>query len=60
MYAIDGDIKVMMGAHVDDDLWAAEPGYEHIMDGLLSKVEVKDIHEGEFKFCGREYEQYSD
>ena len=36
--------KRFPGAQVDDDLWAAKPGYEHIMDGLLSKFEVKAIH----------------
>lgn len=60
MYEVDGDIKVMMGAHVDDDLWAAKPGYEFVMDTLLQQFEVKEIHEGKFKFCGREYEQKDD
>ena len=34
VYEVNGDIKVMMGAHVDDDLWAAKPGYEFVMDNL--------------------------
>ena len=35
VYEIDGDINVLMGAHVDDDLWAANPGYEFVVDKLL-------------------------
>ena len=49
-----------MGTHVDDILWAAKPGYEFVLDQLLSQYQVKEIHEDKFKFCGREYEQYAD
>ena len=60
VYEIDGDIKVFMGAHVDDLLWAAKQGYEYIMDKLLAQFEVKEIHEGSYKFCGREFNQTED
>ena len=51
---------MIMGAHVDDDMWAAKPGYEFIMEQLLARFEVKKIHEGQFNFCGRGYEQRDD
>ena len=51
---VDGDFKVMMGAHVEDGIWVANSGYEYAMATLLKKFEVKQIHEGSFKFCGRE------
>ena len=33
---------------------------EYVMDQFLKRFEVKNIHEGKFKFCGREYEQVED
>ena len=31
----DGDIKVMLGAHVDDLMWACKPGYEKAIEDVL-------------------------
>ena len=28
---VDGDVKVMMGTHVDDLIWACKPGYERVI-----------------------------
>ena len=41
-----------------DILWAAEDGYESVMDQLLKQYQVKEIHDGKFKFCDRNYEQH--
>jgi len=56
-YQVDGDIKVMMGAHVDDILWWAEPEYEYLIEDFLSKLTLKKLEQGCFRFCGREYHQ---
>ena len=37
VYEVNGDIKVMMGAHVDDPLWAAKARYEFVMDNLFKR-----------------------
>ena len=50
----------MVGAHVDDVLWAAEPEYDYIMQDLLKHFELNKIDEGDFRFCGREYSQQED
>ena len=59
-YSKDGEIKVVMGTHVDDLLHASVPEYEYIMKKLLSEFEIKETQEGEFRFCGREYKQFDD
>ena len=59
-HSVDGEIMVIVAAHVDDLLYAAKPGYEYIIDDLLKRFEVKETKEGKFRFCGREYEQYDD
>ena len=60
VFVVDGKIKVFMGAHVDDLLWAAVEGFEYVMDALLKNFEVKEIHTGTLRFCGREYKQSED
>jgi hypothetical protein len=56
-YAEDGDIKCMCVSHVDDLMFAAKPGYEHLMQKVLDRFEVRELNEGSFRFCGREIEQ---
>ena len=59
-FSLDGDIKVIVGTHVDDLLYAMKPEYEYIMTNLLEMFEIKETKEGKFRFCGREYEQFDD
>ena len=59
-YSLDGDIKVIMGTHVDDLLYAAKDGYADIIDNLLAQFEIKETKENKFRFCGREYSQDKD
>ena len=55
MYSEDGDIKLMMGTHVDDILFACKPGYENFVKKLQEAFQVEDskVSEGNFRFCGR-------
>ena len=53
----DGDVKVMLGTHVDDLMYACKPGYEHLLQPIFDTFEVKTFEERSFRFCGREIEQ---
>ena len=57
---VDGDLKVILAAHVDDLIWVCEEGYEEAVEKVLGCFELKKIEEGKFRFCGREYEQLED
>ena len=61
-YSEDGDIKVMMGTHVDDILFSCKPGYEQFVQKIQEAFQVEDskVSEGEFRFCGREIAQGED
>ena len=53
-YCVDGRVVLMMGAHVDDILWAAEPEYKDLMlKQLFQHFELNQVEEGQFRFCGR-------
>ena len=56
---VDGVIKIMLATHVDDLMWTAEPGYEHIVQKVLETFDIRKIEQGEFRFCGREVKQNS-
>ena len=56
-YAIDGDIKVMLGSHVDDLIYGSKPGYEHLVDKVLEIFSVRKTEQLNFRFCGREWVQ---
>ena len=57
----DGNMVILLGAHLDDVIWAAAPEYEHIVtEKLPGKFELNKIEEGNFRFCGREYSQDDD
>ena len=61
-YSEDGDVKLMMGTHVDDILFACKPGYENFVRRLQEAFQVEDskVSEGNFRFCGREMSQDDD
>ena len=59
-YSIDGKIMVILAAHVDDLLYACVDRFQYLIDELLAQFEVKETKEGNFRFCGREYEQSDD
>ena len=56
-YSIDGRVKVMVGTHVDDILWAADPEYEKMIKKILATFDIRKIEEESFRFCGREITQ---
>ena len=56
----EGEVKLMMGTHVDDMMWAGFPETDSIIDKLFGNMELKHVKEGYFRFCGREYEQDAD
>ena len=54
-------IVLLAGAHVDDIMWACHPDYEYVITKeLFTFFTVKEIQEGSFRFCGREYLQHDD
>ena len=50
-----GDVKIMVGTHVDDLIWACKPGDENMIQGILEFFDMREGEENEFRFCGREY-----
>ena len=56
-HAVDGDIKILCGTHVDDFVFAAKPGYRHIMQEILDEFELREYKKGTFRFAGREVQQ---
>ena len=50
----------MMGTHVDDAMWAADPEYEYMVKNFLANFVIKREQVGDFRFCGREYLQEED
>ena len=55
-----GEIKAILGTHVDDMLWAVTPGYELYVDKLLQAFDVGKVENTSFRFCGLEVEQDAD
>ena len=53
-YEVDRDVKLILGTHVDDVLWACKPEAQHIIDKLKSKFKFGKIETGEFRYCGKE------
>ena len=59
-FHIDGEVMLILAVHVDDILCAAKPEYEHMVEELLAKFEIKETKVGQVRFCGREYTQGDD
>ena len=53
-YQEKDDIKVMLATHVDDLMYACKAGYEHIVQKILDRFEVRETQTGNIRFCGRE------
>ena len=47
-YHVDGRIMVMMGAHVDDVMWAVDPKYDSMVKEFLGNFVIKHQKEGNF------------
>ena len=56
----EGRILGMLGTHVDDILWANEPGIDHLVEALLKQFNVGKREEDSFRFCGNEISQDAD
>ena len=61
-FAVDGDIKILFGTHVDDLIWGVKDGYEHILQPILQHYALEDKVENgpTYRFCGREIVQLPD
>ena len=46
---VDGDVKVILAAHVDDLMWACEEGYEEQVQKILNRYDFKKLEEGSFR-----------
>ena len=55
-----GDIKAIVGSHVDDLLWASKPEVDRMMEHVLKTFECGKIEEGNFRYCGKEIVQDDD
>ena len=53
----DGIVKCMVGAHVDDILWASDQEFECMIQRILKTFSIRKIEQDAFRFCGREIEQ---
>ena len=56
----DGDIRCMLGTHVDDILWAADDETQAIIDGVLNEFDIREIKTDSFRYCGLDIEQGDD
>jgi hypothetical protein len=45
-----GEIKTILGTHVDDMLWAVTPGYELYVDKLLQALDVGKVENTSYHF----------
>ena len=60
-YHVDNELVMIVGAHVDDIMWASNPKYDHILtDKVFKHFQLNKIEEDNFRFCGREYQQDDD
>ena len=52
-YRKDGRVVLLLGAHVDDIIWAAEKEHDTLVTkNLFKHFEVNKTEEGKFRFCG--------
>ena len=49
-FAKDGKVKVMVGTHVDDILWAADPEYEYMVKKILATFDIRKMRKILFDF----------
>ena len=50
----------MLSSSVDDLLFGGLPGHEKEMQKIVETFDVREQHEGEFRFCGKEFKQHDD
>ncbi len=55
-----GELVVWLGTHVDDLLWTVRAWHEDVIGQILKEFDVKEIHEGSFRYCGLDIEQGKD
>ena len=57
-YDDKGKLALLAGAHVDDIIWAASPEYDAVItEHLFKHLQLNQVEEGSFRFCGRECSQ---
>ena len=47
-HEVNGDVKVMLGTHVDDVLHAFKLGFEYLLDPIFESYDVKKSKEVNF------------
>ena len=52
-----GDVKIMVGTHVDDIIWACKPEAEHMIAEIIEKFQCGEPEVGNFRYCGKEVVQ---
>ncbi len=55
-----GELVGWLGTHVDDLPWAVKDGHEDVISQILKEFDIKEIHEGSFRYCGLDIEQGED
>lgn len=56
----DGEVILMLGAHVDDLIWACEPEAQRLICELLESFQCRKVEEGKLPYCGKDIEQDDD
>jgi len=56
-YSIDGEIKILLGTHVDDMLYGFTGAGEPIMSSILDQLEIGSSAKHVFRFTGKNFEQ---
>ena len=59
-YEKEGGVKIILGTHVDDLLWANKPEAQHIVDKILKEFQCGKIEERAFRYCGKDILQDDD
>ena len=56
----DGEMVGIMSSNVDDLLYGSKNGCEKAMENILKEFAVRETHERDFRFCGKEIHQSDD
>ena len=59
-YAKDGEVLLILGTHVDDLIWAAQPEAEWIIDKIRETFVFGTMDEAVFRYCGMNVKQDAD
>ena len=53
-YAVDGEVKCVLGTHVDDILWVCQPEAQHLVDETKKRFVWSKEEKNNFRYCGKD------